>query len=80
MYGEGQNPNSILAQLDSAIDKKMTKFNMSGGEQIRDYMHVEDVAKSILKIIAHAHIKALNCCRAVSFLSFPVCFKYGLVC
>jgi dTDP-6-deoxy-L-talose 4-dehydrogenase (NAD+) len=62
MYGEGQNPNSILAQLDSAIDKKMTKFNMSGGEQIRDYMHVEDVAKSILKIYESKKDGVFNIC------------------
>ena len=29
MYGEGQNPNSLLAQLDRAIDENAPFFNMS---------------------------------------------------
>lgn len=44
MYGEGQNPNSLIAQLDRAIDAGDSVFNMSGGEQLRDYLPVESVA------------------------------------
>ena len=33
MYGPGQNPNSLLAQLERAIDNGESVFNMSGGEQ-----------------------------------------------
>ncbi|MEJ7822559.1 MAG: NAD(P)-dependent oxidoreductase, partial [Chitinophagaceae bacterium] len=38
MYGKGQNPNSLLSQLESALEKGETTFNMSGGEQLRDYL------------------------------------------
>ncbi len=51
MFGEGQNPKSILAQLDQALDRGDEVFNMSGGEQLRDYLSVQDVAKKLVKLI-----------------------------
>ena len=62
MYGEGQNPKSILPQLDSAIDNNMAEFNMSGGEQIRDYLCVEDVAKLILQLFESESQGTFNIC------------------
>lgn len=53
MYGEGQNPNSLLAQLDRAIDSGEAAFNMSGGEQLRDYLPVEDVALRTVALLEH---------------------------
>ena len=49
-YGEGQNPNSLLAQLDRAIDDAQPTFNMSGGEQLRDYLPIESVAQYLLDL------------------------------
>ena len=51
MYGPGQNPNSILAQLDRAIDDNEPVFNMSGGEQLRDYLAVDEVASKLTRLI-----------------------------
>jgi nucleoside-diphosphate-sugar epimerase len=63
MYGPGQNPNSLLSQLDKAIDNNDAVFNMSGGEQLRDYLHVETVAEYIVKIIFQDKISGIvNCC------------------
>ena len=31
MYGKGQNPNSLLSQLDKALEAGDESFNMSGG-------------------------------------------------
>lgn len=53
MYGEGQNPNSLLAQLDRAIDGGETTFNMSGGEQLRDYLPVTEVARHLVAVAEH---------------------------
>jgi nucleoside-diphosphate-sugar epimerase len=53
MYGEGQNPKSILAQLKTALENGDATFNMSGGEQLRDYLPIEKVAE---KILAYASI------------------------
>lgn len=49
MYGKGQSPNSIISQLESAIQNGEKHFNMSGGEQKRDYLPVENVAENIVK-------------------------------
>lgn len=49
MYGKGQSEKSILSQLEQALKNGDEVFNMSGGEQLRDYMNVEEVAKLITK-------------------------------
>lgn len=49
MFGLGQNENSILQQLQRALDNKETTFNMSGGEQLRDYLSVETVANYLVE-------------------------------
>lgn len=62
-YGEGQNPNSILSQLDLALEKGDKVFNMSGGEQIRDYLRVEKMVEYIVKISMQDKINGIiNCC------------------
>lgn len=50
-YGEGQNPNSLLAQLDRALDAGEAVFNMSGGEQLRDYLPVERMADILVELV-----------------------------
>ena len=63
MYGKGQNPNSILSQLEESLTRKDKVFNMSGGEQLRDYLPVEKVAEYIVKISKHDKITGIiNCC------------------
>lgn len=63
MYGKGQHPKSILSQLDRALEKGETSFNMSGGEQLRDYLPVEKVADYIVKISMQDKIGGIiNCC------------------
>jgi len=63
MYGQGQNPNSLLSQLQKALDEKAATFNMSGGEQIRDYLPVEKVAEYIAKIAIQDKVTGIiNCC------------------
>ncbi len=62
-YGEGQNPGSLLAQLDRAIDRGDTSFDMSGGEQLRDYLPVSDVAARLVWLVEHAEVKgSINIC------------------
>ena len=47
LYGEGQSPTALLPQLDQAIDSGETTFNMSAGEQLRDYLPVEEAASRL---------------------------------
>jgi dTDP-6-deoxy-L-talose 4-dehydrogenase (NAD+) len=51
LHGEGQNPNSLLAALDRAIDAGDASFNMSAGEQLRDFLPIE-IAAGYLAAIA----------------------------
>jgi dTDP-6-deoxy-L-talose 4-dehydrogenase (NAD+) len=53
MYGDGQSPNSLLAQLDHAIDSGEAEFDMSGGEQLRDYLPVDKVASRTAALLEH---------------------------
>ena len=67
MYGEGQSPNSILSQLEAALERGNKIFNMSGGEQLRDYLPVERVAEYIVKISMQDKVTGIiNCCSGVA--------------
>jgi len=64
MYGPGQNPNSLLSQLDRAVENGEQTFNMSGGEQLRDYLPVEEVASRLVKLMTHPQCSGIvNVCR-----------------
>ena len=63
MYGKGQNPKSILSQLEAALKRCDKVFNISGGEQLRDYLPVEKVAEYIIKISMQDKVSGIiNCC------------------
>tara|TARA_Y100000590_G_scaffold468325_1_gene650685 strand:- start:184 stop:1005 length:822 start_codon:yes stop_codon:yes gene_type:complete len=63
MYGNGQNENSIISQLKSAIKTKKTYFNMSGGEQLRDYLPVEEVSRFLIQCIKDKNQRGIiHCC------------------
>jgi dTDP-6-deoxy-L-talose 4-dehydrogenase (NAD+) len=63
MYGKGQNPKSLLAQLETALERGDSFFNMSGGEQKRDYLPIKVVANNIVKISLQNKITGVvNCC------------------
>ena len=51
LHGEGQNPNSLLAALDRAIDSGEASFNMSAGEQLRDFLAIETAASHLAAIL-----------------------------
>jgi nucleoside-diphosphate-sugar epimerase len=63
MSGKGQNPNSLLSQLEKALDEGQESFNMSGGEQVRDFLPVEKVAAYITDIALQNEVLGIvNCC------------------
>jgi len=63
LYGEGQNPSSILSQLDTAIENNEKEFKMSEGDQLRDYLSVQRVAEYIVKIALQKDVVGtINCC------------------
>ncbi len=63
MFGKGQSPKSLISQLDKALEEGTTVFNMSGGEQVRDFLPVEKVAAYIVAIALQKTITGVvNCC------------------
>jgi dTDP-6-deoxy-L-talose 4-dehydrogenase (NAD+) len=65
MYGKGQNPKSLISQLDAALANNEAVFNMSRGEQIRDFLPVKKVAENIVTIALQNKVTSIiNCCSA----------------
>lgn len=63
LYGEGQSRKSIFSLLNTALDNNEKIFNMSKGEQIRDYLPVEKAAEYLVKIAIQKDIDGIiNCC------------------
>jgi len=62
-YGHGQGHGSLLSQLDLAVQKNEGCFNMSGGEQLRDYLPVEEMACAIVETATQNEVTGkINCC------------------
>lgn len=63
LYGDGQAENSLLPQLKRAVESGRDVFDMSGGEQLRDYISVTDLAKNIVLLaLNRADIGIVNIC------------------
>jgi dTDP-6-deoxy-L-talose 4-dehydrogenase (NAD+) len=54
LYGEGQPESSLLPQLKKAVTRGDCVFDMSGGEQLRDYLPVTEAAKHIVSLAVTA--------------------------
>lgn len=66
MHGEGQNRNSLLAQLDRAIDEGQAVFNMSAGNQLRDYLSIQEVAENFSILLENPQCQGvINCCSGM---------------
>lgn len=62
LHGAGQNPNSLLAALDRAIDTQAAVFDMSGGEQLRDYLPIETAAAHLAGLLLRRRFNGVvNC-------------------
>jgi nucleoside-diphosphate-sugar epimerase len=70
MFGKGQNKNSLLSQLEKAIDNGDDIFNMSGGEQLRDYLPVEKAVKQIFDLYNSSRSGIFNVCSG-----YPISVK-----
>jgi dTDP-6-deoxy-L-talose 4-dehydrogenase (NAD+) len=63
MYGENQPSSSLYPQFKEAVKLKQQTFNMSGGEQLRDYLPVESVANYIVCLaLAQQNLGVVNIC------------------
>lgn len=63
LYGEGQAGNSLYPQLRAAVARGDRAFDMSGGEQLRDYLPVEEAARLLVELaLRQAHLGCVNVC------------------
>ena len=63
MHGEGQPKGSLYPQLKDAVLRGDKVFNMSGGEQLRDYLPVAEVSRQIVRLaMSQCDIGAVNIC------------------
>ncbi|RED96625.1 NAD-dependent epimerase/dehydratase family protein [Marinoscillum furvescens] len=60
VYGKGQSKTSLLPQLRRAIHAKETVFRMSKGDQQRDFVEVETVAKRLVSLAELKTTKITN--------------------
>lgn len=50
LHGEGQARGSLVPQLEAAIASGAATFDMSGGEQLRDYLPIEEAARYLVTL------------------------------
>lgn len=63
MYGEGQAPSSLYPQLRRAAEAGAATFDMSAGEQLRDYLPIADVADALVGLAtARGDAGVVNVC------------------
>lgn len=66
LYGQGQAPTSLYAQFCAAVARGDKRFDMSKGEQVRDFMKAEDAANAIAALALAPHApRLLNVCSGV---------------
>jgi nucleoside-diphosphate-sugar epimerase len=62
LYGEGQASSSLYYQLKQAIANGDKHFNMSLGEQLRDFLPVEQAAEKLVELALLNHQGIVNIC------------------
>jgi nucleoside-diphosphate-sugar epimerase len=66
LYGEGQSESSLLPKIKSAVARGDQLFNMSSGEQLRDYLPVAIAAKYLVSLaLAEKDNGIVNVCSGI---------------
>jgi len=50
LFGDGQSAGSLFSQVSTAAEAGLPSFDMSGGEQLRDYRDVREVASDLVEL------------------------------
>ena len=63
LFGDGQAPTSLWSQLRAAVAAGAPEFDLSGGEQVRDFLPVAEVARQLVaRAISGADAGPVNVC------------------
>jgi nucleoside-diphosphate-sugar epimerase len=66
LYGDGQSESSLLPQLRGAVERGDQLFNMSDGEQLRDYLPVTTAASYLVSLgLAQKDVGIVNVCSGI---------------
>ncbi len=77
LTGDGQSPNSLLPQLSRAIDENQKIFNMSPGDQLRDYLPVTQVASYFAQLVNNKQCNGIiNCCSGKPISVYQLVINY----
>lgn len=63
VYGDNTTHKTIYSELKASIKNKDKFFNMSPGDQIRDYLNISDLTKILIKLLkSNLDIGIINIC------------------
>lgn len=63
VFGEVRGRRNLYTHLVNAINSRDESFNMSGGEQVRDFLSPDEIAQRIVKIALQNKVQGIiNCC------------------
>lgn len=63
IHGDGQPPRTLMSQVDQALAAGRETFDMSGGEQLRDYLPVSEIGSCIAQVaLQTCHDGIFNIC------------------
>jgi len=64
LYGENQAKDTVLSMFDDALKNQEKIFNMTGGEQLIDFIPVDEAAEMLVKLFLIAGVHGtFNVCR-----------------
>jgi len=66
LYGSGQSKNSLYSLLFDAIQRGDSEFDMSGGEQVRDFLPIQEAAQIIVDVaLSSTDVGIVNVCSGI---------------
>lgn len=62
IYGKGKQAKSLYTEMEKCFANNEKEFRMSAGEQIRDFLSIDEVAKNVVKISLQNSVNGvINC-------------------
>lgn len=63
IFGKGQSEKSLYSTLEAAVENGAEEFDMSAGDQVRDFLPVEKVSEILVEISLQNKVNGIiNCC------------------
>jgi nucleoside-diphosphate-sugar epimerase len=64
MHGPGEHPDRLLPSVAAAL-KAGRRFQLSPGQQVRDFLHVDDIAAALALLVERGPDGAINVCSGL---------------